>query len=515
MSGSLPDIGEDTVPRPSGAVIAGHERKDRIGIVDIGSNSVRFVVFDALARTVHTVHNEKTICSIGRELGSTGMLYRDGVELALEALRRYRHLSDKLGVTLREAVATAAARDALNGADFVRRAENAWGAPVRVLTGTEEARLAGEGVIAAIPDADGLTADLGGGSLDMVVVKGGQTGEAISLPFGPLRLIDLSKGDLDKTRQLVDYELSKWLPLRALDNKTLYLVGGIWRSVARVDMLREEYPLPILQNYTIPYSRAVELSTVLAKQGRKSLENLANVSKRRMELLPFGAIVLQRLLVAAKFKDVVVSANGVREGIVFDKLSPEERGKDPLIDFAGIQNTRFSRSPAHAMEMFAWATPLFADENAYYRRLRLAASLLTDLGWRRHPEYRTRGSYQEVLNMPFGGADHKARAFIAACIFHRYAGDDEMPEDLRLTGMLDKQEEKRALKIGLAARLAFDLSASAAGELGHYRLRLTPSKVILEIPQRRGAVADDAVGKRLGALGGAFDRNAEIQVIGS
>lgn len=508
-SASLPvDIGDDFSSR------AEHGARERIGIVDIGSNSVRFVVFDRLARTVHTVHNEKTICSIGRDLGLTGMLYKDGVELALEALRRYRHLCDKLGITVREAVATAAARDALNGPDFVRRAESAWGTSVRVLTGTEEARLAGEGVLAAIPDADGITADLGGGSLDMVLVKNGQTGEAVSLPFGPLRLIDLSKGDLDKTRQLVDYELAKWLPLRALDGKTLYLVGGIWRSVARVDMLREEYPLQILQSYTIPYSRAVELASVLAKQGRKSLENLAAVSKRRMELLPYGAIVLQRLLMTAKFKDVVISANGVREGILFAKLPPEERAKDPLIDFCALENARNSRSPQHASEMFAWATPLFGDENAYYRRLRLAASLLTDLGWRRHPDYRTRGSYQEVLNMSFGGADHKARAFIAASVFHRYAGDDEMPEDLRVTGMLDGREEKRALRIGLAARLAFDLSASAAGELGHYRLRLTPTKVILEIPKRRGVVADDTVGKRLAKLGEAFDRNAEIQVLG-
>ncbi|GAA0542688.1 exopolyphosphatase [Rhizomicrobium palustre] len=487
--------------------------KERIGIVDIGSNSVRFVVFDALARSAHTVHNEKIICSIGRDLGATGMLYKEGVDQALEALRRYRLLAERLGVKVREAVATAAARDASNGADFVRRAESAWGGTVRVLSGTEEAKLAGEGVIAAIPDADGLTADLGGGSLDMVVVKNGQTGEAVSMPFGPLRLIDLSKGDLDKTRQLVDYELSKWLPLRSLDNKTLYLVGGIWRSVARVDMLREEYPLQILQSYTIPYNRAVELASVLAKQGKKSLENLAAVSKRRMELLPYGAIVLQRLLLAAKFKDVVVSANGVREGLVYSRLPAEERGKDPLIDYATIENARASRSPLHAMEMFNWATPLFADENAYYRRLRLAASLLSDLGWRRHPDFRTRGTYSEVLHMPFGGVDHKARCFIAACVYHRYAGDDEMPEDLRLTGMLDKAEEKRVLRIGLAARLAFDLSASSAGELGHYRLRLTPSKVILEIPKRRGAIADDAVGKRLGALGGAFDRNAEIQVL--
>lgn len=502
------DPGEDLVPRASGAP------QGRIAVVDIGSNSVRLVVFAGLARSALTVHNEKTICSIGKELGTTGLLYKDGVELALEALRRYRHLADRLGVVSREAVATAAARDALNGPDFVRKAETAWGGPIRVLTGPEEARLAGEGVLASVPEADGLVADLGGGSLDMVTLANGRTGEVCSLPFGPLRLADLSKGNLDRTRKLVDDELERWEPLTGQDGKTLYLVGGIWRSIARVDMLREQYPLHMLQQYTIPSVRALELSNVLARQGKKSLETLAAVSKRRLELLPYGAIVLQRLLTFARFKEVIVSANGVREGLVFSKLPAEERAKDPLIDFASLENARIARAPAHAMELFAFAAPLFADETAQYRRLRLAAALLSDLGWRRHPDHRTHGTYEDVLNMPYGGADHKARAFIAAATYHRYAGVQDIPPDLRLKGMLDKTEERRALRIGLAARLAFDLSASAAGELGQYRLRLTPSKLILEVPKRRGAVADESVAKRVGALGAAFDRNAEIQVIG-
>lgn len=487
----------------------------RLAIVDIGSNSVRLVVFDRLARTPLTVHNEKAICSIGRELGSTGLLYRDGVEMALESLRRYRHVAERLGVVAREAVATAAARDALNGLEFVRRAESAWGAPVRVLSGPEEARLAGEGVIAAIPDADGMVADLGGGSLDMVTVENGRTGHVCSLPFGPLRLASLSNGDLDKTRGLVDDELEQWEALTPQTGKTLYLVGGIWRSIARVDMMRESYPLHMLQQYTIPAARALELCNVLAKQGKKSLEYLSGVSKRRVDMLPYGAIVMQRLLVKGRFKEVIVSANGVREGLIFAQLPPEERAKDPLLDFAMQENARTARAPEHALEMFAWSAPLFADENAFFRRLRLAAAYLSDLGWRRHPDHRTQGTYEDVLNMPYGGADHRARAFIAAATFHRYAGDQDMPPDLRLKGMLDKQEVLRARRIGLAERLAFDLTGSASAELPQYRLRLTPGKVILEAPKRRSDIANDTVAKRLGALGAAFDRNAEIQVIAS
>lgn len=504
----FPDAGEERLPRAS------YTRKGRVGIIDIGSNSVRFVVFDSLSRSAQTFHNEKAICGIGRDLGSTGLLNKDGVDMALEALRRYRLLADRLGVAMREAVATAAARDALNGTDFVRRAEAAWGGPIKVLTGLEEAKLAGEGVLAAIPGADGLTADLGGGSLDMVVLDKGRTGEAYSLPFGPLRLQDLSKGDLDRTRQLVDGELQKWQALQALEGRTLYLVGGIWRSIARIDMLRQQYPLHILQHYTIPSGRAQELCTLLSKQGRKSLEHLVVVSKRRVELLPYGAVVLQRLLAAAPFKEIVVSANGVREGVIFAKLPPRERLKDPLIDYAAQENIRLARAPAHAEELFAWASTLFADETPQHRRLRQAACLLSDLGWRRHPDHRAAGTYEDVLNMPFGGVDHKGRTFIATAVFHRYAGDSEVADELRRKGVLDKAEERRALRIGLAARLGFDLSASATGDLAQYNLRLTPSKIVLEVPSRRSAIADETVSKRLGALAAGFDRGAEIQIIG-
>jgi exopolyphosphatase/guanosine-5'-triphosphate,3'-diphosphate pyrophosphatase len=484
----------------------------RVAVVDIGSNSVRLVVYESLSRTAPTVHNEKAICSIGRDMVNTGLLHKDGCELALESMRRFRVLAEKLGVVVREAVATAAARDAANGPEFVRRAEAAWGAPVRVLSGKEEAHFAGQGVIAAIPDADGLAADLGGGSLDMAVVRKGRTGEPCSLPFGPLRLIDLAKGDTERARNLVDGELAKLPQLGMLDDRTLYAVGGIWRSLARVDMLREHYPLHMLQHYTIPFDRALELCNVLAKQSRKSLELMSAVSKRRMELLPYGAVVLHRLLMTAKFKELVICANGLREGLLYDKLSDEERAKDPLIDFVSLENARLSRSPAHALEIFHWSSPLFGDENAELRRLRQAANLLSDIGWRRHPDYRARGTYEEVLYMPFAGADHRAREFIATSVYHRYSGDEDIPDDLAAPGLLSRQDSERALRIGWAARVAFDLSASAPGELPNYRLRLTPTKVILEVPKRRSVVADDTVSRRLASLASAMDRKAEILV---
>ena len=118
----------------------------------------------------------------------------------------------------------------------------------------------------------------------------------------------------------------------------------------------------------------------------------------------------------------------------------------------------------------------------------------------------------QVLTAPFAGASHRARALIAASVFHRYTGDEDVPPQMNLSGLLDKEDERRALVLGLAWRFAFSLSASAAGELAHYRLRVTPSKVILDVPTRREAIAGEPVQKRLGALAAALNRKGEILI---
>ncbi len=487
-------------------------RPGPVAIVDIGSNSVRLVIYESFSRIPAMVHNEKAVCAIGRNMVTTGRLNDDGIALALEALARFRMLADAHHVTIREAVATAAARDAENGQDFVRHAEQKWGAPIRVLSGEEEAKLAAEGVLAGIPQADGLAADLGGGSLDMVTIRAGKTGAAMTFPFGPLRLMDVAKGDPDKARKQVDKGLDTVSRLGSLNGRSLYAVGGVWRSFARVDMENRNYPLHVLHDYAIPRGRALDLCELLARQSRKSLDLMRVVSRRRAEALPYGSVVLERLILATGVKDVVVSAYGVREGLLHEKLPDSERAKDPLIEFATSTNSRISRTPDHANEMFKWMEPLFVSEREPARRIRQAICLFSDIGWRRHPDDRSLGAFSQVLTAPFAGASHNERALIATAIFHRYSGDEDFPREIHAHDLLSEEEDHLALTIGLAARLAFSLSASATGELSHYKLRLTPTRVLLEISRRREPITGEPVQKRLGALATALGRKGEILI---
>ena len=483
-----------------------------VAVIDIGSNSVRLVIYDGLWRSATVLHNEKSICAIGRNMVRTGKLFGPGSEMALEALARFKLLTNGYGVRTIEAVATAAARDAENGREFVTQAEKVLGASVRVLPGGDEARIAAEGVLAGIPDAEGLVADLGGGSLDMVTVGDGALGAAATLPFGPLRLMDSANDNLNKARSAVAKGLDKTDLGVKLKGRPIYAVGGIWRALARVEMALDDYPLHVLHHYRIPTGRALKLCKVVSGLSRKSLEKMRSVPKRRAEALPYGALVLEQMILAYGLKDVIVSAYGLREGLLQHLLPSDEAAKDPLIEFARSVNARESRTPEHADELFQWMTPLFAKETAAERRVRKAICLLSDMGWRRHPDDRAMGTFQEVLRGAYVGADHHERVLMATAIYYRYAGEDDFPEATSFGGLLGAEGAVQALRIGLAARLAFGLSGSIAGELQSSSLHLTGQTVTLEVSARRQMLLGETVGKRLNDLAEAFGRRPQPSI---
>lgn len=499
----------DLQPRVS---VKAHSRDRPVAVVDIGSNSVRLVIYQGASRAAPALHNEKTICAIGRNMVSTGRLDQAGMQLALETLARFHELCRGHQVQDVAAVATAAARDAENGREFIGAAEDALGFPIRILAGEDEARIAAEGTLAGIPGAEGLVADLGGGSLDMVTVEANRTGIAASLPFGPLRLMDYAGGNLNKARDLVARTLDEFQLQKTLKGKTLYAVGGIWRALAHVDMEWEEYPLSVLQHYVIPVGRATKLCRVVSGLSRKSLEKMRTVPKRRAEALPYGALVMDEMLRGFGLRQVVVSAYGLREGVLLSRLTPEELAKDPLIEFARDVNRRESRNESHAEELIVFSQSLFPQETAAMRRMREAICFFSDFAWRRHPDDRAAGAYRQVLMGAYGAADHHERAVMAAAVYFRYAGDRALPEEDRIVSLLSEESLSFARQTGLAARLAFGISGSLRGILPLTRLQLSKDAVILHLPAQRKALAAEPVSKRLDALAGAFSRRPQVAV---
>lgn len=487
-----------------------------VAVVDIGSNSVRLVVYEGATRAPTPFFNEKVLCGLGRSLASTGRLNPDGIARALRALRRFRALIDQMGVGRVEAIATAAAREAHNGSEFIARAEQILDAPIRVLSGTEEAELAALGVVAGIHDADGFVGDLGGGSLELIDVDHGKLGNAATLPLGGLRLIDASGGSLKKARDIVDTELGKIDWLNKGRDRDFYAIGGTWRALARLHMTQTNYPLNVMHNYRIEAADALRFAGLLDQQSPSSLAGIRDISSARRETIPYGALVLERLIRQIKPRAVVISVYGIREGLLYHLLSEDERRKDPLIAACEDLARRRSRSIDCAYELCFWTDALFRGqgltETPEQTRLRHAACLLSDIGWHAHPDYRGAQSLNLIAHGNIVGVDHPGRAFLALTVYYRNEGTIKDEFSQSLIELVGKDMVKRARILGAAFRAAHMVSASMPGVLTNTPISFEGNRLVWTLPEPYSNLEGERVDRRFKALAGLLDREAEIRV---
>lgn len=483
-------------------------RGRRVGVIDIGSNSVRLVVFDGLLRQPLPIFNEKVQCGLGRSLSATGRLDEAGSARALAILERFARLVEAMNLGRLGVLATAAVREADDGADFVARVEKSAGLRVEVLSGAEEARLSALGVASATPGLEGMMGDLGGGSLELVAFEAGEPGAQATLPLGQLRLLELAGAE--RLAPAIDEALAGVPWLDRMRGRALYVVGGGWRSLARIHMDWADYPLPVVHGYSLTEAQAVELAGKVAGLDRAAIDDLDGVSSSRLEALPVAALTLGRLLEAARPGRVVFSAHGLREGWLYDQLDAATRARDPLIDACRELAAREGRFTEHGEELAAWTTPLFPDESAARRRLRLAACLLSDLAWRAHSDHRPDEALNSVLWAPFVAIEHPERAFVALAVRARYTSRAKGPA-ARVAGLLTAEAAERARVLGLALRLGHTITAGVPGILGHFSLRLTGEEVVLQAGRKDQALLGEAVRGRLDHLARALDRTAATE----
>jgi exopolyphosphatase/guanosine-5'-triphosphate,3'-diphosphate pyrophosphatase len=488
-----------------------------VSVVDIGSNSVRLVVYDGLRRAPTPVFNEKLLCGLGRGVATTRQLNPQGMERALGALRRFKALSRQIGAREVYAVATAAAREAENGPQFVDMAEEALGAHIDVLSGKEEARLAAMGVMAGVTGADGLIGDLGGGSLELIDVSEGRIRDGITFPLGPLRLMDMSGGSASKARDIIDRYLDSSPLMTQLKGRNLYAVGGTWRNIARIHMAQTRYPLHVLHNYTIAREQARSVADLVSHLSSSSLKDIKSVSRSRIDTLPYGALVLERLLAKSKVKQMVVSIYGVREGLLYSKLPKRKRDSDALLSSCWEFACRYARSPEHELELCDWTDKLFAhksfEETEAERRLRHAACLLADIGWRAHPDYRAQRSLGMISQAAFVDIDHAGRIFIALTIYYRYEGEEEGLTS-NLARLVDDKMLERARLLSDVFRLAYIVTAAMPGVLPKIGIEAEGTKgLILTVPKKFADLMGERVEKRLQALAGQMGRTSRIEIV--
>ena len=488
----------------------------RCAVVDLGSNSVRLVVYEGPGRNPVTLFNEKAVLRLGRGLQTTGLLNPEGVAQALQVMRRYGAIARAMRAHPFEVLATAAVRDASNGPAFVADLQALLpGVPIRVLPGDQEAALSAAGVLCGIPGADGVLADIGGGSLELVRLHGGGTTHGCSLRLGVIRLADRAAADLARARAIVQDDLAgiAWLPEGT--GRDLYLVGGAWRALAHIHMAQSGYPLAIVHHYAITRESARELAGALAGSSRRILERLPGAPRRRIEDLPYAGIVLRRLLRAIMPRRVVFCATGIREGWLMRHAPDAAPAEDPVLDACRDLAAPLARDPALPAALLAWTAPLFPNQGAEAARLRHAACLISDAGAYDHPEYRAEQAFLRVLHHPGIAFDHPTRAFLALVLATRYEAAPNAAFRQPALGLLDTAAIHQAELLGLALRLAYTLCAGATGLLLGTALRPEPGRLVLRLPADGGSTggvfAGEGVQRRLDRLAQALGVSAAIQ----
>jgi exopolyphosphatase/guanosine-5'-triphosphate,3'-diphosphate pyrophosphatase len=493
---------------PARGTAARSARRSRVGVIDIGSNSVRLVVYDALSRAPIPLLNEKVLCGLGRGLGETGKLNPEGVASALSHLERFVALARTIGVRRLDALATAAVRDAEDGPAFAHEVRRRTGLAVRILSGEAEGHLSALGVIAGIPDATGVMGDLGGGSVELVPIRRGRANKGATLPLGPFRLAEVAD-DERKLGTAVEREIERvdWLKHRKGD--TFYAVGGAWRALARIHMEQSHYPIHVIQSYTLPRRDAEDFLGLVARLSRRSLEQITTVSRKRLEVVPMAAEVLRRIVAVMEPKRIVFSALGLREGHIYDLLPTAERQEDPLLVACAALARDHPRFGIDDDEIDAWLSATYPRPDPH-RRLRYAASLLGDVSWAEHPDYRAEQAFRSVLYMPAAGLNHRERAFLAAALHARYGGPEGAIRDT-VSRLMDEEMLADARRTGLALRLAYTISGGVPGLLRRSSLSLVRGELVLRVPGRGPLQGGEAVERRLGALARALGVDARVR----
>jgi len=481
----------------------------RTAIIDIGSNSIRLVVYQGPRRLPSILFNEKVMAGLGRGLAAGGAIDAEAMARAQAALARFAALARAMNVNEVRTIATAAVREAANGADLIHHARRI-GLDVELLSGDEEALASGRGVLSGIPEANGIVGDLGGGSLELVEVAGGAVGNRISFPLGVLRLAAIRA----KGRGALDRHVAALLRKTGWEGRgagrPFYLVGGSWRSLARLDMHLTGYPLPIVHDYPMPPETIARLTRALAHLDKARLREVPDLSSARIPTLGDAAALLGVVLHHLGSETTIVSAYGLREGLLYGALDPALQREDPLIVATRDEGRRLGRFAEHGDLLDRWIAPLFSGEAADLARLRHAACLLADVGWHANPEFRAERGLDVALHGDWVAIDARGRALVAQALFTGLGGGTKSPEPLR--SLAPESDLERAAVWGLAIRLGQRLSGGVAGPLERARLDRAGDAATLTLAQADAALYGETVERRHKALAGALDCTARLIV---
>ncbi len=482
----------------------------RVGTIDVGSNSVRLVVFDGAARSPAYFYNEKIMAGLGADMRETGRLSVEGRARALSALKRFALLCKGMNVSPMTAVATAAVRDAEDGPEFCEEVARETGINLWVASGTEEARLSAQGVFLGWPEAQGLMCDIGGSSMELAEVGDGVVGKRVTSELGPLKLMGM-KGGHKARKAVIDATITDLRDDMPRDYKTIYLVGGSWRALARLDMERRGYPLKVLHEYRMTSKSVLQTVKWIRGKSVDELRAITGNSEARMRLVPIAAQVLKSLIQRFKPEALATSSYGIREGLLYEQMPFELKRRDPLIEACRWDEAKNARIPGFGRQLHKFLAPIFGKVPHERARLIRAACLLHDVSWRAHPDYRAEVCFDNATRANLGGLDHAGRIFLGVALLHRYKNSRDGTRFDDLFGLLPPKDLKRAEILGKAMRFGAMFSVERPELMGE--LKWQPKKRVLTFelhPETKGLFGEVAQA-RLNSLAASLEADIVVK----
>ena len=469
----------------------------RVGVVDVGSNSIRMVVFDGAARSPAYFYNEKVMAGLGQGLAATGRLNPEGAVRGMAALTRFAALAEGMGISALTCVATAAVREAEDGPAFQKAVERQTGLKLIVIDGEEEARLSAQGVLLGWPDARGLVCDIGGNSMELAEVEGGRIGRRATSPLGPFRLQQIEPKNLKKHIELIMDGLRDTV---GADHERVYLVGGSWRAIARLDMERRAYPMTVLHEYRMTPDDVMATVKWIGDRDIADLRTLTGISTSRIELVPLAMQVLRQLVLTFKPAEIAISSYGIREGLLYEQMSPGIRKRDPLIEAARFTERQMARMPGFGKKLYQFLLPLFGDVAPERDRLIRAACLLHDTSWRAHPDYRAEACFDNVTRANLAALSHPERVFLGLALLHRYKNSRAGSAMTPLFELLSEDEIRDAEVLGKAMRFGAMFSIADPAEAGALTLDRDAGTLALRLTRTGRALMGEVAEARFQTL---------------
>lgn len=505
-----------TNPRPafSPALFSNPMARDmlRVGVVDVGSNSVRLVIFDGAARSPAFFYNEKIMCGLGAGLSETGKLNPEGRKRALAALTRFQTLGENLGIAPLSVVATAAVREAKDGPEFCAEVQRKTGMEICVIDGAEEARLSAQGVLLGWPGSRGLVCDIGGSSMELAEIDNGDIGKCVTSSLGPLKLRDVKGGKRGRKahiREAVE-KLAENMPQRG---GQLFLVGGSWRAIARVDMERLNYPLHVQHEYRMSPKAVRATLRYLEEADHSALRSACGISSSRMALVPYAAEVLGQVVREFKPKDIAISSYGLREGLLYEQMPESLRARDPLLEACRFAEAKDARVPGFGATLFGFVRPLFPTASPARLRLIEAACLLHDVSWRAHPDYRAEICFDNATRANLGGLEHSERVFLGLALLHRYTNRRAGTRFDAMQSLVSEKDLDMAEVLGKAMRLGAMLWIGHAQPMAHFTWQPRKKRLELALSPAAMPLFGEVAQARLNSLASSLKASVKLRTL--